>query len=372
MTDSAGSQLIESDRPTIRTASQKGQIKRFEDRILAAIRVEPAAINASFICDKVTRDGDSRPERLTPLQYATFMNRPLSVKTLLQAGADPNLGVCHDRSCASCLYWCAATPFFEPTVSLECLRLLIQHNADPNLAGVGNETALMYAAAAGSYDIVKLLVESGADITATRKLEHGGNSDRFESALHSAAHCGHVRTAELLLASKADVNTGIWCQHESLTAILVSPLYTAAKYGRSQIVKLLVSRGANVNNGSMLVPGNYGGGVSTPIGVAAARGHQDIVRHLLRASTNWNDAAALQHATASDTQATVDHEHLAEVVDGNAAGVAIYISRKTCDGCGLLFSDLKKCGRCGQARYCSKQCQTSHFHKIHRMECKKA
>ena len=42
---------------------------------------------------------------------------------------------------------------------------------------------------------------------------------------------------------------------------------------------------------------------------------------------------------------------------------------RNCEGCGVIRKGLKKCGRCKVARYCSRECQSSHW-KAHKKECK--
>lgn len=60
--------------------------------------------------------------------------------------------------------------------------------------------------------------------------------------------------------------------------------------------------------------------------------------------------------------------------DGNSLGWGQY-SKKTCGACGAAEDKengkiLKGCGQCKQVRYCSKDCQTTHWGSTHKAECK--
>jgi ankyrin repeat protein len=60
------------------------------------------------------------------------------------------------------------------------------------------DTALMWAAAAGHVDVVRLLIEAGADVRAV--------DDEGVTALHLARANGHTEVAAALLAAGADPN----------------------------------------------------------------------------------------------------------------------------------------------------------------------
>ena len=108
-----------------------------------------------------------------------YLNIPKCVRPLLEAGADPNALVRDTGESAlhGCLIGLGENASEEDRY--EVVRLLIEHGADPNRRTIPGalslafwrdvrtrgETPLHRAAAYASEDIVKLLLESGADKT---------------------------------------------------------------------------------------------------------------------------------------------------------------------------------------------------------------
>ena len=101
-----------------------------------------------------------------PLEFAVLHSDIL--KLLLQAGADPNI---HFADGSTALLDVVT---IIPDHACELTLLLLQHGADPNLAhaDTGN-TPLMAAASAKRVDLIRLLLEHGADVT---QVNHVGDS----------------------------------------------------------------------------------------------------------------------------------------------------------------------------------------------------
>ncbi|KAJ2902142.1 hypothetical protein MKZ38_000995 [Zalerion maritima] len=118
----------------------------------------------------------------------------------------------------------------------ECTRALmgVAPSKDSAIKSTVSETshALAIATKADSRDIVKLLVESGANVNWQ---DNGG-----ETALHMAARFGHVDCARFLLSGGANVdlteNTYAW-----------TPLHIASVDGHLEVLKLIVEAGADVS-----------------------------------------------------------------------------------------------------------------------------
>ncbi|KXG35317.1 hypothetical protein SORBI_3002G157400 [Sorghum bicolor] len=142
--------------------------------------------------------------------------------------------------------------------SLAVVRLLLDHDANPNRADIYGSYPLHIAAIRGYYEISELLLSKGA---------YADPQWKSKSPLYIAAQCGNARMVELLLHHDAEP------KH-----VVYTPL-KAAISGRSLIgLELLIKAGAPVNIG---LP-------ETPLVEAAAAGLTDFVKCLLKAGANAN------------------------------------------------------------------------------------
>jgi len=105
----------------------------------------------------------------------------------------------------------------------------------------GCSTALHKAVSEGQTEIVKKLIEEGADINSTQGVAG--------TPINTAAYHGQTETVKLLLDKGANVNdrndSGGW-----------TPLTNAARNGHTDVVKLLLDRGADIDSAIRLVRGN--------------------------------------------------------------------------------------------------------------------
>ena len=124
------------------------------------------------------------------------------------------------------------------------------------------EPPLIAAAENARLDIVKLLLENGADAAA--------RSSNGESALHAAALHADAGIARLLLQNGAQVDA---LNHDG-----ESPLFWAALSGSIEVVKLLAERGAQIAR--VDVKGN------SILHAAAADGHLSVIAYLLERKVN--------------------------------------------------------------------------------------
>ncbi len=178
----------------------------------------------------------------------------------------------------------------------EAVRLLIEAGADVNYHGEGtydDNLILHHAVGTRSVNIVRLLLDAGAEVDYHEKmfgatplfwaadspdsdivkllLEHGANPNATSSyfgsfyALHAAAQEGRLENIRLLLAAGANVNQF----NDEPTC--VTALHVAAE----NAVSFLLEAGADVNAAASE-------GV-TPLHAAAYRGELDIARMLLEA-----------------------------------------------------------------------------------------
>ena len=83
----------------------------------------------------------------------------------------------------------------------EIVRLLIEAGADPDFRPEGGMTPLMCAASRGYAEVVGLLLDAGAD----KDLKDGND----HTALKHASCYGHVKTVRLLEAGAASADKGL-------------------------------------------------------------------------------------------------------------------------------------------------------------------
>jgi ankyrin repeat protein len=255
-------------------------VEAVKDRDIGAVRTllrQRADVNAPA------------PDGSTALHWATHWDDGEIAALLLRAGANVNavseLGVaplylaCSNGSAAMVERLVAAganagislptgeTPLMmcARTGSVAAVKSLLAHGADPNAREHSrDQTALMWAIAAGHPDVVRVLVEGGADIrarTRTRR-EFAFVGYRFFIAvraltekerqsmqyvdfggytpLHFAAQRGEVAAAGTLIAAGAPVNDP--------SAEGTTPLVVAAHSGHTAVARLLIDQGADVDD----------------------------------------------------------------------------------------------------------------------------
>ncbi|KAF0709095.1 hypothetical protein As57867_006081, partial [Aphanomyces stellatus] len=95
----------------------------------------------------------------TPLWHAAHQGHTDMVELLL--AHDAKLNARHTQNGSTPLYVAADVN------QIPVVRLLLQHHADVNIPMTNGSTAVMQAAYKGNMDVVKLLVEAGADLTPT-------------------------------------------------------------------------------------------------------------------------------------------------------------------------------------------------------------
>ncbi len=124
------------------------------------------------------------PGVATPLYFASQSGQVAAVRLLLESGANPN-------ALAN-----IGTPLMIAArrKNAAIAMLLLRHGADPNLAGGEDKrTPLHEAAYIGADDVVRLLLDHGAETSARTRFN--------EPPLHEAAKKGRETTTEILRAA---------------------------------------------------------------------------------------------------------------------------------------------------------------------------
>lgn len=173
---------------------------------------------------------------------------------------------------------------------VELVRMLSGGIAESGIVNMMN-AALWEASACGYPDMVRFLLDSGADVN---YFDHAGLN-----SLHKAAQGGHARVIRLLLNQGVRYDEGRWGDpvylaakngHEEAVQTLLAfgadihaagpdycVLERAAKNGESRIVRLCLEKGFDLN-------ASHSG--DTALWLAAEYGHEDIVRLLVGLGVN--------------------------------------------------------------------------------------
>ena len=214
-------------------------------RLIDAIRDDDHETVRALLSQKVdvnAREGDGA----TALHWAVVRDDVGVVEGLLRAGADAN----------------AANDYGVTPISLACtnrnatvIEKLLDAGADPNAATSMGETALMTCARTGSADALAALFDDGANNVNAREQSHG------QTALMWGAAQEDPEVVRVLLEHGADVRA------RSATHLLPvslgdgdpfeesvmqpqrgsTPLLFAARHGRIENARLLLDAGADVN-----------------------------------------------------------------------------------------------------------------------------
>lgn len=158
--------------------------------------------------------------------------------------------------------------------SLDAMKLLVSAGADVNAKNAFDAPALL--ACASDLAKVRFLVEKGADINARSK---PGRT----ALLIASGYNGGSEIVKLLLDKGADIN--------ARDSAGLTPLLAATAANDTASVKLLLDKGADVNSSDQAGNGTGSGG-QTPLMYAAAEGNLELVKMLLAKGANVNAVGA--------------------------------------------------------------------------------
>ena len=217
---------------------------------------------------------------VTPVWVASSNRNTSVMTTLLKAGADPNLA---PRTGGTPLMVAARMG------NVEAVKLLLSHGANVDVKeGAEGQTALMWAVVKQQTEVVRTLIESGADLharTATVRrhvllccqayngdprgeidIDYGG----FTPLLFAARE-GAVDPARLLLAAGANI--------DDTAADGTSALTLAVSSGQGPLAAFLIEKGAELN---------AAGAGYTALHAAVMRKDLTLVKALIAHGANLN------------------------------------------------------------------------------------
>ncbi|KAJ5560405.1 hypothetical protein N7513_002804 [Penicillium frequentans] len=319
---------------------------------MSTLLASAAAVGDAKICQILIEAGadldafSGTTIRITPLRHAIYNGSMQCTKLLLEAGADPNLVVEGDTPLYSAC-------FYRSRSALDIVNLLIRYGAQVNPSqDCARSTPLQIAAEGGEPEIVKLLLDNGADPNVF------GTSIRG-TALQSAC-CGNSRNAsivELLVNAGADINYcsgyrfpsrdgapsadsdnnssssqdlddwgGVCCFPHAF----MPPILIAAEQGDWETVQLLVEKGAAVNTELKSCPSRalekeldaFGIAAFTPLQAAVRAENITMTRMLLVNGADVNMKVKGKHGhTALQIAAMVGNKRLIGILLRNGADI---------------------------------------------------
>jgi uncharacterized protein len=228
----------------------------------------------------------TRPDGATPLAWAVHHDDAQTVELLIKAGANVN----------------AANDYGVTPLTLACtnrnaamVATLLKAGANPNIAQWNGETPLMTCAATGNVEGVKALLAKGADTAATEK-------KKGQTALMWAVAEKQPQVVKVLVDAGANVNarSKVIPNREPFSAKSANvfgtsyepgvyfpkttggftPLLFAAQQGDLESAQILIAAGAKVDD-----PAPEEG---TPLVVAAHSGREKLALFLLEKGANPN------------------------------------------------------------------------------------
>ena len=253
-----------------------------------------------------------RNDHQTPLHLASYSGNVEIVHLLLNNGADPEANAEGEKP----LHRVSYGECRSKEGGVRVAQLLLKRGADVNIRCNDHQTPLHFAAYFGNVEIVRLLLDHGADPEANAEGRMG------EKPLHEVSYgeCrsqeGGVRVTQLLLERGADVNTRR-NDHQM-------PLHLASHYGIVEIVRLLLDHGADPEanaEGDLeekpLHKVSYGKYRSQEGGVRVA---QLLLEHGVDVNTRRNDRwtplhVASHFGTFEIVQVLIDHSAEVDAVD---------------------------------------------------------
>ncbi|KAK1771491.1 hypothetical protein QBC33DRAFT_575495 [Phialemonium atrogriseum] len=192
----------------------------------------------------------------TALFAACMRGRDAVVRALLDAGASVDV---RDKEGRTALLFLASEKSEKPKT--DTLRMLLEKDADIEARDSIGRTPLLWAATNGNVRLVAALLSGELG----KKADISASNNRGRNALHLAAEANHEEMVKLLLDQGADpraASDGGW-----------TALHNAAQSGHTGAVALLLAADANVN-------AELSNGM-TPLHWAAFNGHEGVVELIL-------------------------------------------------------------------------------------------
>ena len=221
------------------------------------------------------------------LHYAVMENKNDIVKYLISKKVDINF-VAHCRPGLFQNEQETTLQFAIRTGKKRAAKMLIKAGANLNTENKYGATPLFLAVDQGWYDVVKMLIEGGA-----------GNEIRENQGimLHAAARKGSLELVKLLVDNGADVNATYNNKYQRNT----TPLFFSVESSNFPVTRYLMEKGARIN-----IKNDYG---ETPLHIASEVGNIQMVKLLLKNGADLN-AKTFRGKSALDRSITFKRKEL--------------------------------------------------------------
>lgn len=261
---------LDEDIAALHICTEKGSLETLQTLLDAGADVNPDEVSTHPIRGAITSGNVQMVQKMldqgalinldqkgTLLLVAILVGNEDVVSALLRSEQfDVNAGLIYEDSPTFALH-IAAERGFAPIV-----KVLLDSGANVDAVKPNGGTALCSACQANQVASVRALLDAGANVDLSMT---DGTTPLHYAALHSS------EILELLLEKGAQVNVST----TSADLEGATPLHIAAEFGQLKWVRLLIQRGANVN--ALMLNG------STPIVQACKEGQAEIVKALLDA-----------------------------------------------------------------------------------------
>lgn len=197
-----------------------------------------------------------------PIHEAAFNGHPGCLEFLLRhANVDPDWKTFEEETA---ILLAARRGHFE------CVRTLLDYEANPNIATNEGFTPLWEAVQSESQECVRLLIRKDANINARVYTGY--------TPLHLAAEKGHFGILQYLINHGANITA---CADDDLT-----PLFLTAQFGRTDCLKLLLKTLEQKGLRGFVNKTALDG--ATPVLIAAQEGHEECISLLLDCGADVN------------------------------------------------------------------------------------
>jgi uncharacterized protein len=238
------------------------------NQLFQAIKENNLSEVEQLISNKINLEQQDRRGVFTPLEYAVYLCHLEIVQVLLLAGA----------SLSNNVEWLLETARSEERIDILMELLKYGINVNQRILDETKTTILIDLASRGSIDVIRALVEAGADVNIV--------DDTGEFALYSAARNGHEKvysylyplTSSELRAEAEEILPKGLIYRQRLNDEFTEDFIGAAAMNRVNDVIEAIKKGVNINA--------FGVDENTALYIAANWGYISLVRILVEAGAN--------------------------------------------------------------------------------------